>query len=650
MNWQENSSYGQSMASSVEYDENQGYFTWTGNDDNDGLENWSGQYDGKGLPSVLTAGLHYNDKWDDDRQSVNGNYKILQLNVTGNSQTNSQNILPDTTYYNNSNETFNNQILRNRLNGIYEIQFDSTSSIKMTADAGSDHKITNSHYYTEALAIDSALINQSNRTVSTDGMINTLNSNIIWRKKMAKKGRTISINVREAYKDNQTTGYLFAENDFYYGGFSPKQVVDQYKTFDNKNLLVDSRITYSEPLSTVSSLVANYGISIDNSNSNRNSYSKSPDGKYTNKDSIFSNDYLFNVFTQRTGLNYNLFKKKFRFNVGTDIGFTNFKQDNVVSDSVTRRNFVNWYPSMSMSYNFTQQSRINFRYHGTTVQPTIQQIQPIANNEDPLNIAIGNPNLKPQFTNNFSIFFNDFKVLSERYIYGSIDYNFTEDAITSRDFIDSVGRRVYQSINVNGNYSFNFWFGYGLKWKKIGLDININPSVNTTRFENIVNDVHNVTNSGNYTLGLYLGKSKEKKYSSGLSGSVTYTQSTSSLQSNIKTSYFTYNIRPYADLYLPLKFEIHSDCDFNIRQKTTVFDTNTNVALWNAWVGKKFLKNDALLIKATVNDILNMNIGFNRTVTSNYVSQNTYSTIQRYFMLSVVWNFTKAGTPMPKTD
>jgi hypothetical protein len=51
--------------------------------------------------------------------------------------------------------------------------------------------------------------------------------------------------------------------------------------------------------------------------------------------------------------------------------------------------------------------------------------------------------------------------------------------------------------------------------------------------------------------------------------------------------------------------------------------------------------------KVSGHDLLNQNIGFERTVNSNYISQNTYSTIQRFFLLSFVWNFTKAGTPGP---
>jgi len=147
--------------------------------------------------------------------------------------------------------------------------------------------------------------------------------------------------------------------------------------------------------------------------------------------------------------------------------------------------------------------------------------------------------------------------------------------------------------------------------------------------------------------GLELNKDKEKKYSIGLSASATYTNSTSSVQKDVKTQYWSFDVNPNFDIYLPLKFQIHSDCNFSIRQKTDVFDNNTNVILWNAWVGKKFLKKDPLLIKVSANDLLNQNIGFNRTVNSNYISQNTYSTIRRFFLLSAVWNFNKAGIKVP---
>jgi hypothetical protein len=649
LNWQERDSYGESFANNIDYDESTGFYT--GNFNNDELDSWSGRFEGQGYPLVQTGGLHYNNKYDDDKQNVNANYKIMQLHVDGNSATNSQYILPDTTYFSNQKQKFNNQILRNRLNGSYEYMFDSSSSLKFTADGSLDHKITNNQYYTESLASDSSLVNKSLRNVSDVGDKRLLNTTLLWKKKLHKKGRTLSFNLIENFNDNNSSGYLDADNEYYVGGVpSSSQLINQYKQYNGKNIMFDSKLTYTEPLSKVSLLSFNYGVVINNSNSNRNSFNRDSAGKYNDIDSLYSNDYQFNTFTQRGGIAYNLSKKKFKMNVGNNIGFSNFDQINKWNDSTLKRNFVNWYPTATFSYSFTSQRRINLQYNGRTVQPTIQQIQPILNNEDPLNISVGNPNLKPAFRNSIWLSFNDYKVLSDRGIWASISYNSTINAITSKDYIDSIGRKIYQSVNINnGNSNLNGYLNYNKKLKKLDMYAGINANFGLTKYSNIVNGVLNITKSNNYTFGFNMGKYKEKKFDVNVNVSATYTSSISSIQSSIQTNYWSANIAPNVDVYLPLKFQVHTDLDYNYRQKTDVFSNNTNVAYWNAWIGKKFMKKDALMLKISANDILNQNIGFNRSVNSNYITQNTYSTIQRYFMFSVIWNFTKtaAGSPAP---
>jgi len=424
-------------------------------------------------------------------------------------------------------------------------------------------------------------------------------------------------------------------------------VTDQYKKYETKKLAFDSKITYSEPLSTVSSIIANYGVTVNNSESNRKSFNKSASGKYTDIDSLFSNDYRFNVFTHKAGFAYNLVQKKIRFNAGSNIGITSFRQEDLLKDTTSKRNFVNWFPQASFTYSFSQQKRLSLRYNGNTSQPSIQQIQPIRSNDDPLNVVIGNPSLKPQFTNNIGLNFYQYKVLTETDIYANINYSFVENALGNRSYVDSTGKRTSQTVNLDGNKNISGWLGYGFKWKKPDIRIGLNGNIRMSRYAGIVNDILNVTKSGNYTLQLYLNKSKDKKYELRLEGNATYTNSRSSVQNNIKTNYWTYNIQPSFDIFLPKKFQLHSELDANFRQKTSAFDFNTNVVLWNAWFGKKFLKGDVLLVKASANDLLNQNVGFSRQVNSNFISQNTYSTIQRFFMLSVVWNFTKAGTPAP---
>src|SRR5258708_4193165 len=323
LNWQERDNYGQSFSGMADYDENSGYFTLNmpGND----LDSWDGRYNGQGFPTVKTGGLHYNDKWDDDRRSFNGNYKVMQLGVNGSSSTNSQYILPDTLYYNRQNQTFRNQILRHSLDGSYELKFDSTSSLKIMADGGTDHKTSNSHFSSEFLAIDSSLVNQNTRSVSNSSDSRTVNSNLLWRKKLPKKGRTLSVNIRENYSLHSSAGYLNSATNYFSNGIlTHDSLIDQYKKTHTENTLLDSKITYTEPLSKSSFLTPNYGMSVDNSQSDRSSFNKSNGGKYTELDSLYSNNYQFNVFTQQGGLGYSLIKKRLRFNAGTNLAFTSF--------------------------------------------------------------------------------------------------------------------------------------------------------------------------------------------------------------------------------------------------------------------------------------------------------------------------------------
>ncbi|MFT3934634.1 MAG: outer membrane beta-barrel protein [Chitinophagaceae bacterium] len=643
LSWDENQKYGQNFADIANVDDNGGVSISFGGDE---LDNWDGHYNGQGYPTVKTGGLHYNDKWNDDKQSFNGNYKIMQLNVNGVNGSNSQYILPDTLYYNSSSERFHNDILRNRLNGTYEWQIDSSSSIKISANGGTDHKKTFSEYFTEARAADSLLVNSGDRRISTDGENRTVNSNLLWKKKMRKKGRTISLNISENYEKGNSDGFLYADNEFYKGGLpATQQITDQYKQYNSEKIGFITNATYSEPLSKVSSLLINYGIAINNSTSNRNSFNKGIAGKYDSIDSLYSNDYKFNQFTHKGGLTYNLIKKKIRFNIGSNIGFTSFNQTDMHADTSVKRNFVNFYPQAQFSYNFNSQKSLSLRYNGNTRQPSIQQIQPTRTNDDPLNITIGNPTLRPQFDNRIGLNFYQYKVITETNIYANINYQFTENALSNASKVDSNGKRTTQAINIDGNHSLNGYFGYGLKWKKPDLRIYFNGAISLNQNAYIVNDVLNITKSQNYTLSNYLSKSKDKKYELRLENSVTYTSSTSSVQSSIKTNYWTWTIEPNFDVFLPKKFQIHTDASANLRQKTSTFNYNTNTFIWNAWIGKKFLKSDGLLLKLSGNDLLNQNIGFNRNVSSNYISQNTYSTIQRYFMISLVWNFNKAGMP-----
>lgn len=642
LNWDEKSNFGQSDAENFSYDESTGDYMYEGGGGN--LGGWDGRFDGQGLPAAVAAGLHYNNKWDDDKKSVNANYQMLDLDVKGSRSTQAQYLLPDSLYYQNSGTTFNNSVTHHRADGKYELKIDSSSTFKIFGTIGNDHKITADASYTNSLDRDSVLVNQGTTTSSYTGDNRLLNGTAIWMKKLPKKGRTLTVNLSGRYTDGDTKGFLNARTVFYKEGvYSYEQRTDQFKTQNNRNVQLNARVTYTEPLSTHSTLLFNYGAVLNNSSSERLSYNATTDGKYTQLDTAFSSNYVYDIFTHQGGATYSYSDKKIKARVGSNIGITSFNQEDRMFHMNRTRHFINWFPQASFNYSFSQQRRLGIEYSGNTRQPSIEALQPLRQNENPLYITIGNPDLKPTFSNRFTIRYNDYKVLAERGIWAYASYNISNNAISSLSIIDSAGKTTSQQVNVNGNQSFYTNINYDKKLKKLNLNLRPELGFNYSRNVNYVNGLLNVNKTANYTFGLGVSRYKEKKYEIGVSMEASYATTTSSIQRAVQPNYWTFYIRPELNFDFPWNIELRNNGDFTMRQKNSVFTTNNNIFLWNASLGKKLLKNKSLLIKLSVNDILNQNLGFSRSGGSNYIMQNENTTIRRYGMLSVVWNFNKMG-------
>lgn len=630
LDWQEQQDYGSNLAGVLD------------GLDSDPLDTWNGTYDGQGYPLVQTGGLHYNNKWNQDKTSLNGNYKVQQLYLSTDAQTKTQYLLDEGSYYTNQHRSSNNSILRNKINGIYEFKIDAVSSIKATVNGSLTDKKIKSLYQTQTLLESDSLLNDESRSIQSNNQSAAQNLDVLYRRKLQKKGRTLSVSLTEQYNKGKANGFLSSVNNYYQASLPAETVItNQHKTSTYESLMFRSKIDYTEPIAKSGILLFTYSFAIQHDLSDKTSYNKGPDDKFTITDSLFSSDFRFDILSHRGGLNYTYTTKKLRVSVGNDIGLSYFKQKDYFSDSVLKRDFTNWFPSAVFTYIPNTTMSLGVSYTGATMQPNIQQLQPIYSNTDPLNVAIGNPELKPSFQNSISASFINLNPLQGSNLWMEVSYNLTQNAITSNDVVDENGKRTYQAVNVNGNRSLNGLINYNFTFKPLQTQLSIGANFNSSRYVNIINRVKNVTNSDAYGGSLSIRKSKSGVYDISIAIFPTYTSSQSSIQKNNKTRYWVYRLRPDADIYFPFKLQLHSDYSYFFRQKTTVFNNNNNVSIWNAWIGKRFFQNNTLLVKISANDILNQNRGFSRSVSTNYISEQSYATIQRYFMLSVQWDFSK---------
>jgi hypothetical protein len=641
LDWSEREKYG--AGSNMEYNSDGGYFMWNGNND----EFEDGNFNGRGIPTAWNLGVQYSKKYDADKQNINTSYRYGKINNSGGGNSISQSILPTNTFTNKESNNFYSSKQRHSLNGTYELQIDSFTSLKIVAN-GYKGDITSLNSY-NSVSLDSAgnQVNNSNRITSSLGNNSSFNSNFLLRKRFKKPGRTISVSFDQKYTSNNSDGLLNAVNQFYEktGLLVNTDSIDQKKLNDVENSGYYSRVAYTEPIVKNVFLEVSYGVRVSNSQSKKLSYDKSSEGKYEVLNTAFSNDYDFHVLTNSGGMTWRYNGKKITFSAGGDVAKANFKQTDLLRDTAIKYNYTNFFPRSMFQYKFNSNSRVSLNYNGVTRQPSIEQIQPVRDNTNTLNIAVGNPDLKQEFRHSFNANFNSYKVLSQRgfYTYGSM--NFVSDAITTNETTatsgDSIGKRTYQFINMNGNYSGNSGGGYNMKIKKIDISFQLGFNLSVSRNNSIVNRQKNVTDNNSYGLNFSVYKYKEKAFDINYYSDIRYNTSVSSIQPDRKTNFYTQSHNIYFNYNLPWKFEINTNVEANFRQRINAFDQNNDVVVWNGYIGRKLFKNDKGLIRLQAFDILDQNRGYNRFTNSSIIREETYQSLRRYFLLSFVLNFSK---------
>lgn len=597
-----------------------------------------------GISINRNGGLHYEDKWK-DKYSINTNYKLGSVSTKGESDMLSIETLPDRVNTNRSDQASNSSSFDQRIDGTLSMQLDSSSTLKVSVGGSLKNNDATDEFVSSIQRENNSLLNSSKRTIRNEGDDKGFNATAFWAKKLKKKGRTVSVNLKQSFNETTGTGFLNSENKFFNDQNTQDSVVniDQYKTNHTFRSSFNTNATYTEPFSKSFALVLNYGLGLNSSSSNKKSFNKDLSGNYTALDPEFSNNFKLDQLTNNGGLNFNYRKGKSIVTFGTRLNAVSFKQFDVYADTTLKRSFINWSPQVNYSYNFSRSASLRLDYNGSTSQPSMEQIQPYRVNTNPLYIVSGNPNLKPSFNNNIGIAYSSFKMLAEQILTVQGNFGFTSNAITNSTFTDEAGKTTSQAINLDSKTPINFQLNVtaGRKIKEIGFTLNASMGGNYNY--SISNNQLNTSKAFNYSAGPTITKYNDS-YSINLSLMPSYNTSSTSILGG-KTNNDSYGANGNFDfsMRLPGKMEIRTSGQYQYTGKSQAFDSAINRLIWDASIHKKFFKTENLNLSLSGKDLLNQNSGFSRSVYNNTINQSNNTTIQRYFLLSLSWDFNKMG-------
>lgn len=641
LSWQDSDKFGggnSNVSMSMDDDGNVDY-EWTGGN-NDEEPNVDTQ---NGFIKNTNAGLQYSNKWN-DKQTLNLTPNYNKQIYSNNNSRKTQTPVGATQLIENTSKVSHVNRSNFKLNLIYDVKLDTLNSLRITAKT--NFYTTESDEFTDGNTTgnDGLLKNKQLKTVTTNSDKTSLSASILYKHKFAKPRRTFSVNASGNRLSSDANNFLKSSNESYEAGIlSSKVDLDQNKIEEKTNQNLTLNATYTEPIAKKFAMQFAYQITQNTGESDYLTYNYSDlTGEYDVLVNSLSNQFNQTIITHKPNIKLSYNSKKINYNLGSGIGFTSFDLEDQTLNKEYKRHYTNFFPTANFSYKYKSNSNLRINYQGATKQPTLNQLQPLRDNQDFFNQVIGNPDLKQSFTNSFSLFNSTYSILTESHFYQSVSYRTTSNLISYSRIIDpETALTITKPINTNGNYSVNLYIGYGFKIKKLDLQMSVNPNINYNKSVNSINLSTNDSKTLNSGFSVYLNKSKAKKYDISLSNNFSNSRNATSQNDEIK-SFNTNNLGLDIGVYFREKWKLSTDYNLFIRQKTADFQDNLSNQLWNARLQRTF-KNDEFTAYIMVRDILNQNIGITRYVYENSITQEQNDRLKRYAMVGFTWNFKNKG-------
>ncbi len=296
---------------------------------------------------------------------------------------------------------------------------------------------------------------------------------LLFRQRLGKPGRTVSLMSRYSFSGNQLDGYNQSvtqvwNEDESGASTATADIINQKLDRTSKSYSVNSRLVYTEPLGKGFYVEGNYSFGWNKNTSVKNAYNAlnsviesedgipvalSQSGYGTVRDETYSNDISNRYINQSFGANLLYQKNDLRVQVGFSGNPTNTK--NVTNGESYDSKVIKWSPQAMISYDFSENSNLRFFYFGRSEQPSTSQLMPVPDNSDPLDISLGNPYLKPYFNHDIRGMFRYTNKENYLSINTFLDGGLVQDAITSATWYDSKGVQFSIPVNSRGTGKAN---------------------------------------------------------------------------------------------------------------------------------------------------------------------------------------------------
>ncbi|MFZ1784328.1 MAG: TonB-dependent receptor [Ferruginibacter sp.] len=614
-----------------------------------------------GISKTNSFGLNYSDVWGKKKKAeVTGSYFFNNSNTSNDQLSNMETFLSS-----GNNQIYNENALSSSKNFNHRINFrinykinDKNSLMISPSLSLQDNKSVNGYTGINSLKTGSITNQTVNNTESKNSGYN-FNNNILFRHSFAKKGRTLSINFNTSV--NNKKGDTYTTNDirtYDSIGNYHDSLQQQFNDLKTNGYQLSAYIAYTEAIGKKGQLQFNYSPSYSKSKSDQEVYQyDNINAKYSLFDDSLSN--LFdNIITKQTvGVSYRLGDRDNMFSVGVNYQYTELNSDQLYPYPVSvSKNFNNVLPNLMWRKKINARNSIRLFYRATTNTPSVTQLQDVYNNTNPLFITAGNTNLKQQvgnmisaryqFTNtgkSKSFFANVYLQQNSNYIANAIYTSKQDSVLNSSVTLRKNGAQLSKPVNLNGQWSLRSFLTYSMPLKFIKSNLSINGGLTYSNTPGLNNNIETKTKATTYNAGVVIASNISEFIDFNVNYSANFSDAKNSLSPSQDNKYVSQTAGAQINLLNKKGWFLQNSIS-NESYSGLSTGLNQSYWLWNAGIGKKFLKKQAGELKLTVFDLLKQNQSIQRIVGDNNIQDIQNQVLQQYFMLTFTYSLKNFGT------
>ena len=460
-------------------------------------------------------------------------------------------------------------------------------------------------------------------------------ASLTWRKRLAENGRslvaaaTTNIQEPELYGDLETTTGIANRN-----GDLMMQDLFQTQARTGRTLSLSQRLSLTQPVG-VGGIFEVFGqrreVNEDQDNSVFDIGTGTP---------VF-NDFLSSGFERtysylRGGFRFNKNTEDTRFVIGLQVQRSNLDGMILDRDEYIENGYTHVLPSADYRIQLDEAKTLNFRYTTSTREPSMTELQPFADNTNPIRTYIGNPNLTPEYSHSFNADYRFFDQFSFVNLFTYLRFSYTNDDIVQSRVIDEQALQTVMPVNIDHSWSTNGGVTYGRPIRSVGARINLNYSFNYTRGVEILNELENNSRVLRNTIEASIDNRDKEIFDVRAGARYSFNDIQNTLNQELNQVYLDRTFYGNAMLHYGAGWTFSPTLNYRLYDESVFGVGDRNVAMLQASISKLAM-NNRVELELIGFDILDQNKGVAYTTGTSFIQERRTESLGQYIMLKVMY-------------